>query len=106
MSTTQKIAVTTPSASYVVEIGTGLLPHIGSRIDALLNGALAAGKQRAFVITSPEIFRLHGPALLSGLPTDPIILEVPAGEQYKRLRTIESLLEQLAEHGADRDSVL
>ncbi len=106
MSTPHKIAVTTPSASYAVEIGTGLLPHIGSRIDAILNGALASGKQRAFVITSPEIFRLHGPALLSGLPSEPIILEVPAGEQHKRLSTIESLLEQLAEHGADRDSLL
>jgi len=106
MSSPQKIAVTTPSASYAVEIGTGLLPHIGSRIDALLNGALAAGKQPAFVITSPEIFRLHGPALLSGLPSEPIILEVPAGEQHKRLSTIESLLEQLADHGADRDSLL
>ncbi|QMV17998.1 3-dehydroquinate synthase [Granulicella sp. 5B5] len=106
MSTTQKIAVTTPSASYTIEIGTGLLPFVGSRIDALLNGALTSGKQRAFVITSPEIWHLHGPTLLSGLPSEPVILEVPAGEQHKRLSTIERLLEELAQHGADRDSLL
>lgn len=106
MSTHATIPVTTLSASYAVEIGTGLLPLVGARLDALLNGALAAGKQRAFIVTSPEIFRLHGPALLSGLPAEPIVLQVPAGEQHKRLGTIERLLEELARNGADRDSVL
>ena len=106
MSTHASIPVTTPSASYAVEIGTGLLPLVGPRLDALLNGALTSGKQRAFIMTSPEIFRLHGPALLSGLPAEPIVLEVPAGEQHKRLSTIERLLEELAQHGADRDSLL
>ena len=106
MSTHATIPVTTLSASYAVEIGTGLLPLVGARLDALLNGALAAGKQRAFIVTSPEIFRLHGPALLSGLPAEPIVLQVPAGEQHKRLSTIERLLEELAQHGADRDSLL
>lgn len=100
------IPVRTTSASYTVEIGTNLLPHIGDRLDMLLEGALHAGKQRAFVITSPEILRLHGDALLSGLPANTVVLEAPAGEQHKRLSTIESLLEQLAQHGADRDTVL
>jgi 3-dehydroquinate synthase len=105
MSTTI-IPVRTTSASYDVEIGAGLLPHIGDRLDTLLNGGLRSNKQRAFIITSPEILRLHGPALLSGLPADTVILEVPPGEQHKRLSTIETLLEQLAHHNADRDSVL
>ena len=34
------------------------------------------------------------------------MLSVPAGEEHKRLATVERLLEELAEHGADRDSVL
>jgi len=100
------IPVRTASAHYTVEIGTDLLPRIGDRLDAILNGGLRAGKQRVFVITSPEILRLHGTALLSGLPAETPILEVPAGEQHKRLSTIETLLEALANHGADRDSIL
>jgi 3-dehydroquinate synthase len=105
MSTTT-IPVRTASASYDVEIGSGLLPTVGHRLDTLLHGGLKAGKQRAFVITSPEILRLHGGALLSGLPGNTSFLEVPAGEQHKRLATIETLLEALAQHGADRDSIL
>jgi 3-dehydroquinate synthase len=105
MSTTI-IPVRTASATYTVEIGLNLLPQIGARLDALLSGGLTAGKQRAFIVTSPEILRLHGHALLSGLPADTPVLEVPAGEQHKRLATIETLLEALANHGADRDSIL
>jgi 3-dehydroquinate synthase len=106
MSSSQTIPVRTSTSTYTVEIDTHLLPLIGSRLDTLLNGGLTSGKQRAFIITSPEILRLHGPALLSGLPADTPILEVPAGEQHKRLSTIETLLEALAQNGADRDSIL
>lgn len=105
MSTTL-IPVTTASAAYTVEIGTGLLAQVGARLDALLSGGLVSGKQKLFVVTSPEIWKLHGAHLLSGLPHPPALLEVPAGEQHKRLATVERLLESLAEHGADRDSVL
>jgi 3-dehydroquinate synthase len=105
MSTTL-IPVSTASAAYTVEIGTGLLPHLGARLDALLEGGLVSGRQKLFVVTSPEIWKLHGPQLLSGLPHQPPLLQIPAGEEHKRLTTIERLLESLAEQGADRDSVL
>jgi 3-dehydroquinate synthase len=105
MSTTT-IPVRTASASYDVEIGSGLLPAVGERLDTLLGGGLKTGKQRAFIVTSPEILRLHGAALLSGLPAGTPVLEVPAGEHHKRLATVETLLEALAQHGADRDSIL
>jgi 3-dehydroquinate synthase len=106
MSETTKIAVTTPTANYFVEIGTGLLAQVGARVDALLGGGLSAGKQKVFVVTSPEIWRIWGQQLTNGLPVAPTVLSVPAGEQHKRLSTIERLLEELAEGGADRDSVL
>jgi 3-dehydroquinate synthase len=106
MSRTTVIPVQTTSASYTVEIGTGLLSLVGSRLDALLGGGLSAGKQRAFVVTSPEIDRLHGAALDAGFATPPERLLLPAGEQHKRLASVERLAEELAQQGADRDSVL
>jgi 3-dehydroquinate synthase len=36
----------------------------------------------------------------------PTVLFLPAGEKHKRLRTVESLLEQMAAAGADRDALL
>lgn len=98
--------VRTPSLSYDVEIGSGLLSSVGSRIDALLDGGLRAGRQRAFVVSSPEILKLWGEELSRGFSAAPTTLTVPSGESYKRLATVERLLEELADAGADRDSVL
>ena len=100
------IPVQTASASYNVEIGTGLLPTVGDRLDVLLSGGLHSGKQRVFIVTSPEIWRLWGDQLSSGLPQPITTLIVPAGEQHKRLIVINRLAEELAQHGADRDSIL
>jgi 3-dehydroquinate synthase len=100
------IAVQTPSATYEVEIGANLLESVGARVDALLSGGIHSGKQRAFVVTSPEIDRLWGAHLDRGFPTPPTRLIVPAGEEHKRLTTVERLTEELAQQGADRDSVL
>ena len=106
MSNNTKITVRAASATYEIEIGSGLLAGIGERVDALLKGGLSAGKQRVFVVTSPEIWKLHGERLTSGFPVVPILLSVPAGEQHKRLATVERLAEEMAQHGADRDSIL
>jgi 3-dehydroquinate synthase len=106
MSNGTTIDVRTGSATYAVEIGAGLLASAGRRVDALLNGGIAAGKQRAFVVTSPEIDKLWGAQLDTSFPSPPTRLLVPAGEQHKRLTTIELLAEELAQHGADRDSIL
>ena len=96
----------TPNASYDVEIGRGLLGSVGFRVDELLDGCLRTGKQRAFVVTSPEILKLWGDELFGGFAAPLATLTVPSGESHKRLATVERLLEQLAEGGADRDSIL
>jgi 3-dehydroquinate synthase len=101
MSETTKIAVSAAGGGYTVEIGSGLLAQVGERVTALVGE-----KARVFVITSPEIWRLWGGTLASGFAKTPTVLSVPAGEEHKRLATVERLLEELAEAGADRDSVL
>ena len=100
------VPVSTPSASYKVEIGTGLLPEVADRLDASLHNRLHAGIARPFVVTSPEIMKLWGEPLLAGFRKRPKVLLVPAGEQHKRFVTLEKLAEELAAHGADRESVL
>ena len=100
------ITVRAASASYDVEIGAGLLGLVGERVDGLLAGGLSAGKQRAFVVTSAEIDRLWGEQLAAGFPAPLTKLMVPAGEEHKRLATVERLAEELAQQGADRDSIL
>jgi 3-dehydroquinate synthase len=100
------IEVRVATGAYAVEIGVGLLAGVGARVDALLGGGLTAGRQRAFVVTSPEIWRLWGERLAGGFPAPATVLQVDAGEAHKRMATLERLAEEMAQAGADRDSVL
>ncbi len=95
------IRVQTPSVSYSVEIGTSLLPSVGEKLREQVGD-----KPRIFVVTSPEVWQHWGAKLLSGFAQEPTVLTIPSGEQHKRLETMERLAEQMAEAGADRDSVL
>lgn len=104
------VAVRTASAAYEVVIGYGLLGQVGERLNASLGGRLARGEVRLFTVTSPEIDALWGESLREGLravsPALVPVLLIPAGEEHKRLPTVERLAEELAALGADRDSVL
>ncbi len=63
-------------------------------------------KGRVFVLTSPPVWQLWGEPFLAAFPHPPTVLFLPPGEPAKRLSEIERLLEQLAQAGADRSSVL
>ena len=98
------IRVEAASASYTVHIGQNLLPALASQ-----SLALAGKVSRVFLVTSPEIDRLWSAPIRAGfgeLSVEVETLLVPAGEQFKRLETVERLLEELAGHGADRDSLV
>jgi len=96
------ISLTTPTASYEIAIGAGLLATLSGRLTKLLGGSLP----RIFIATSPEIWGLWSSQVLSSFAEVPTVLFLPSGERHKRLRSIESLAEQLASAGADRDSML
>ena len=98
----QTIRLTTPSANYPILIGRGLLTTLHSRLVKL-----AAGKPfRTFLITSPNIWSLWSEKVLASFPQSPTVLFLPPGEKTKRLAAVESLAEQLATAGADRDALL
>ena len=103
LSRAQTIAVATASATYQVHIGEGLLATLSARLSKLLNGKLP----RLFVVTSPEIWALWGGSFLASFKvSSPTVLFLPSGESKKRLASVESLADQLASAGADRDSLL
>ena len=99
------ISIQTPSASYDVVIGNGLISTLAQRIRKVTGGRLP----RIFVLTSPAIWELWGERVAASFLTlgiDLTVLYLPSGESHKRLSSIERLLESLAEAGADRDSLL
>ena len=98
------IHLATPSASYSITIGQDLLATLHPRLHKL-----TAGKPyRPFLITSPNIWKLWSEQVRASFPEaqSPTVLFLPSGEKHKRLAAVESLAEQLAQHGADRDALL
>jgi 3-dehydroquinate synthase len=97
------IQLKTPSASYEIVIAPGLLKTRPARLKKLKGGK----PFRTFLVTSPEIWGLWGKQVIAAFGKEqPTVLFLPAGERHKRIRTLESLLEQMAAAGADRDALL
>ena len=97
------IAVNTPSRSYDVHVGAGVLERVGAVARD------AAGGERACVITETNVGPLYADAVEASLEAagyKTSVLTFPAGEQHKCLATLETLLEGLAEAGLTRDDVV
>ena len=98
------IRLTADSASYDITVGQDLLRSLHPRLQKL-----AAGRAyRPFLVTSPNIWKLWSERVRASFPEaqSPVVLFLPPGEKHKRLTAVESLAEQMAEAGADRDSLL
>ena len=96
------ISVNTPSASYNVTIAANLLRTLHPRLKKLNKDR----PFRPFIITSPDIWALWSKPFLASFKESPTILFLESGESHKRLASVESLAQQLATAGADRDSLL
>jgi 3-dehydroquinate synthase len=97
------IPVSTPSRSYEVLIGRGLLAQPGESLAKII------GNRRTFIVTVPPVRRRWAKVLLKSLASSGIdaeVLEMPDGERSKRLATLEKLAEKLVKHGADRGVTL
>jgi 3-dehydroquinate synthase len=97
-----KIDINVPSHNYSATIESGLLKRASEFI-----AQAVPDRKRIFVVTSAPIRKLWGEALTESLDVfDTTFLEVPDGERYKTVKTVEDLLRKLIKRGADRKSVL
>jgi 3-dehydroquinate synthase len=98
------ISLKTPSAIYDITVAPGLIKTLPAQLKKLRGGK----PFRTFIVTSPEIWGLWGRQVQAAFAKSeqPTVLFLSAGERHKRLRTLESLLEQMAAAGADRDALL
>jgi len=102
----QIVRVETPSAQYQVFAGTGLLDSLQPRMVKVLAGLGRKMPKRVFVLTSPEIWELWSKRFLASFSVEPVVLQLPAGEQHKSLKSVEKLLREMAAAGGDRSSLL
>ncbi len=91
--------VETPQRNYDAVVERGILSRAAEYLPAK-SGA-------AFVVTTSDVWALHGSRLEAALGARlRKVLFFPGGESHKRLSEVESLAEQMVEAGADRSSIV
>ena len=95
VATMLAIDVPTPSRTYRVTIADGALDALARVLDGV------GAPERRFVVSSPLVWRLHGPQLARALGgSEPIL--VPDGERFKQLATVTRIYDALVRANADR----
>ncbi len=91
--------VKTPQHAYQNVVERGVLRRLAEFIPPRSG--------RIFVVTTEDVWRLHGDKLKGQFAGKaPEVLIFPGGEANKRLSSVESLAEQMLDRGADRSSLV
>ena len=99
----RRISIRARPRPYDVLIERGLLSHAGKHLLAILGRPM-----RCFVVTTASVRRRWGGVLSASLKRaglEAVVFEMPEGERYKTLATVEALAEKFLRRGADRRSV-
>jgi 3-dehydroquinate synthase len=91
--------VATPQHTYSAVIERGVI--------ARLSEFIPAGRGKVFVVTTRDVWDLHGAHVNAALDArKPHVLFFAGGEENKRIAHVEQLAEQMMEFGADRSSLV
>jgi len=85
--------------SYEVVVGTELLDELGARLARL------AFHGRVAVVTSTRVARLYRDPVVRGLRAagfEPLVVELPDGEEHKTLASLATVHDRLLEAGVER----
>jgi 3-dehydroquinate synthase len=94
-----RIDVSAASRAYAVTIDDGAIDRLARALDDLET------PERRFIVSSPLVWRLHGPRIARAMPVvEPIL--VPDGERFKLLATVTRIYDALVRLNADRASTL
>jgi 3-dehydroquinate synthase len=88
---------------YSICIGAGMLEGLGSRLPEITKG------RRAAVITNPVVAQLYRDTVVASLQKagiEPLVIEVPDGEEHKNLAWLTFLFDRLLDAKLDRESAV
>jgi 3-dehydroquinate synthase len=94
-----RFQVATPQQTYPAVIERGII--------ARLSEFIPAGRGKTFVVTTRDVWDLHGARVETALEgRQPEVLFFAGGESNKRISHVEDLASQMMERGADRSSLV
>lgn len=86
--------------SYPIHIGEGILDTVAEVLGPL------GGASSIAIVTDTNVGPLYASRLTRSLSNSPVVCELPAGEENKRLAQIEWLCGQFLDAGLDRSSLV
>lgn len=95
------VTVALGDRSYPIRIGNGLLADLGTQLSEVVAGG------QAFVISNPTVAAVYYPSAAESLSSagfEPVLLEIPDGEQHKTLATLASIYDRVLERSGERSS--
>ncbi|MDQ2839888.1 MAG: 3-dehydroquinate synthase [Acidobacteriota bacterium] len=90
--------VQTAQTRYPSVVERGVLQRV--------NEFLPSNSGKLFVITTRDVWELHGRDLDGKVASRAVVLFFAGGEPNKRLSSVEAIADQMLEHGADRTSIV
>jgi 3-dehydroquinate synthase len=99
----ESIQVALAENAYEISIAPGNLERLGTKCQALNLG------QKVMVVSNPTVFGIYGERTISALKHanfDVSYCELPDGEQYKTLKSIEQIYDLALENGLERSSTM
>jgi 3-dehydroquinate synthase len=99
----ESIQVALAENSYEISIAPGNLEQLGEKCRALQLG------QKVMVVSNPTVFGFYGERTIAALKQadfEVSYCELPDGEQYKTLKSIEQIHDLALENGLERSSTL
>jgi 3-dehydroquinate synthase len=101
--TSREIMVELGPRSYPVVVGSGVLGHLGMRLAALGYGG------RCALVTSTRVAALYRDRVVGTLRAagfEPVVVEIPDGEEHKSLAWLALVYDRLLEAGIERTTPL
>ncbi len=92
------VQVRTAHHSYPNVVKRGILQRVSEFIPHRIS--------KVFVVTTEDVWHLHGHSLKAGLGSQPTVLFFPGGEPNKRLSALEKLADAMLAAGGDRASLV
>lgn len=89
--------------AYPILIGSGLLARVGAHLKPVVAG------RKVLVVTNPTVRELYGGAVgesLAAAGFDVAWAEMPEGERYKTLTTVNALYDRAFASGLDREAAI
>lgn len=99
-----RVTIAVPPRPYDAVVESGLLERAGEQLRSVV-----VDHEHLFVVTVPPVRRRWGKKLVKSLSAARFatqIVEMPDGERFKKLATVEQLAEKLTRLGADRSAVI